>query len=65
MAKEKWGNTPLHYAVRWEHLKVTQYLIAHGVGVNEKGLSDKTPLHDAAVCGNLELVQLLVDMGQF
>lgn len=34
-----------------------------GANVNAKGLDDDTPLHDAAIVGQLKLVKLLVERG--
>lgn len=34
-----------------------------GANINAKGLEDDTPLHDAAIVGNLKLVKLLVEKG--
>jgi ankyrin repeat protein len=34
-----------------------------GANVNAKGLDDDTPLHDAAIVGNLKLVKMLVERG--
>lgn len=38
-------------------------LVKAGSNVNAKGLDDDTPLHDAAIMGQLKLVKLLVERG--
>lgn len=38
-------------------------LVKAGANVNAKGLDDDTPLHDAAIVGQLKLVKLLVERG--
>ena len=69
------GKTPLHYAVRPEmylstHLmqtlaenwrKKVQLLIQSGAVVNIQDLNGCSPLHDAAIFGDLELIELLLD----
>lgn len=38
-------------------------LVKAGANVNAKGLDDDTPLHDAAIVGQLKLVKMLVERG--
>jgi ankyrin repeat protein len=59
------GMTPLHYAVKEEHLEVAQFLIEHGADVNahhEPTISN-TPLAEVAGTCSLQMARLLVDAG--
>ncbi|XP_046346459.2 transient receptor potential cation channel subfamily A member 1 homolog isoform X2 [Haliotis rufescens] len=40
--------TPLHYAIRYNHLSVVKLLVDAGADLNVKGHEDITPLHTAA-----------------
>ncbi|KAK8127272.1 Ankyrin repeat protein [Apiospora sp. TS-2023a] len=60
--------TSLHYAVSAGHLNITSLLIAHGADIHAVFKDDEdnfavTPLDLAAEDGNLELCQLLYDLG--
>lgn len=57
------GETALHFAARAGHLKVMEYLLAHGADVREKGTGCGTPLQWAAVAGQIEAARLLIDHG--
>jgi ankyrin repeat/BTB/POZ domain-containing protein 1 len=50
-------------ACRRGDLKVCQEMIMEGVNINAKDLYDYTPLILASLCGNYEIVQLLLDAG--
>lgn len=39
------GNSPLHIAAKFGHLKIVRYLIEKSANVNAKNLSGDTPLH--------------------
>jgi ankyrin repeat protein len=47
-AKDKKGNTPLHYTTLWGDTAFMHPLIERGVDVSAKNLEGKTPLHMAA-----------------
>jgi hypothetical protein len=57
------GYTPLHWAARGAHIRITRYLLEHGANVNAADASGWTALHLAAMNGNLDVVMLLVDHG--
>lgn len=50
-------------ACRRGDLKVCQEMIMEGVNINAKDLYDYTPLILASLCGNYEIVQLLLEAG--
>lgn len=50
-------------ACRRGDLKVCQEMIMEGVNINAKDLYDYTPLILASLCGNFEIVQLLLEAG--
>jgi ankyrin repeat protein len=53
----------LHRAAQNGDLGQVQALIARGVPVDARGLSDTTALHDAAWSGNVEVAEILVRCG--
>lgn len=53
----------MHEACNHGHYNVAAMLVKAGSNVNAKGLDDDTPLHDAAIMGQLKLVKLLVERG--
>ncbi|CAH8500013.1 unnamed protein product [Dicrocoelium dendriticum] len=55
--------TPLHWAVTYGNIQITDYCIKMGADIESKTKSGETCLHKAARCGNLELVMLLLDHG--
>jgi len=55
------GLPPLHYALTCRKNDIARLLVAAGAFVNLKGGEHKTtPLHHAAVTGNLEMVKFLI-----
>lgn len=54
--------TPLHYAVRGEHLEVAAYVLSVGADLNahDEGLIDETPLGDVAAQCSYEMAELVV-----
>lgn len=59
-AKDKGGNTPLHYAAARGEMAVAKFLLANGADVNSKDSKGLTPLHDAAQLGQKTMVELLL-----
>ena len=58
--KDKWGQTPLHYAARYGGSgEVVQYLLDTGAKPNKKDRMGKTPLQYATAMKNKEVIQLL------
>lgn len=53
----------MHEACNHGHYNVAMILVKAGANVNAKGLDDDTPLHDAAIVGQLKLVKMLVERG--
>jgi len=67
-AKNKYGETALHYAARRGHKEIAELLIAKGADVNTHSLSarrayEETALHFAAVQGHKEIAELLIAEG--
>jgi ankyrin repeat protein len=52
------GITPLHLAVMHNRLESVKWLLEKGANVNSRDKSGRTPLHDAALVGNLDIVTL-------
>uniref|UniRef100_A0A2C9JSZ2 Tonsoku-like protein n=1 Tax=Biomphalaria glabrata TaxID=6526 RepID=A0A2C9JSZ2_BIOGL len=60
------GWLPLHEACNHGHTAVVEHLLDCGAWINDRGgdrCGGVTPLIDAANCGNLDVVRLLVDRG--
>ena len=67
-AKDKIGNTPLHYTAGWGHkdvaaLLIAELLIAKGADVNDKNNDGDTPLHIAVKNGHMDVAELLRQKG--
>lgn len=50
------GWTPLHESCNHGFYETAKLLIKHGANVNVCGLEKDTPLHDAAISGNVKVV---------
>jgi ankyrin repeat protein len=61
--KDEDGNTPLHLAIKANHLQIARLLVERGADVNARNKRGKTPLHIAAERSNEEAVALLVEKG--
>ncbi|MCC6005912.1 MAG: ankyrin repeat domain-containing protein, partial [Thermofilum sp.] len=62
-AKDREGNTPLHYAAGSISKEFAKLLIDEGADVNAKNKFGRTPLHIAAAENREENVQLLIESG--
>ena len=59
-AKDRGGNTPLHFAAARRHSEVAKLLLATGADVNAKSNGYMTPLHIAACEGHKHIAELLI-----
>ena len=58
---DKYGKTPLIYAVQWQHSQVVQALLEANANVNFPGGEHKTsPLIEAVIAGNEEIFSMLM-----
>lgn len=57
------GRNALHWACIGNQLKIAKYLIENGADVNHKDKDRVTPLIQATLCQNIELVELLICHG--
>lgn len=57
--------TPLHYAVKSNHLIIVEYLIEHNANIKSKNNIGSTPLHIAAEIGALEIVEYMIKHGSY
>jgi len=55
--------TPIFFAIKGNHAKIVEYLIANGSDIHKFNWTHSTPLHIAAENGNLDIIQLLVKNG--
>jgi len=65
-SKNSFRNTPLDNASRNGHrddARVARLLIAHGADPNTRDVYGFTPLHQASLCGRIEIVRLLIEHG--
>ena len=57
------GESPLHRAAKYNHLRTVQYLLAQGANVDEVDANGQTALHKAADYGHLDVVKYLARRG--
>ncbi|XP_064599134.1 tonsoku-like protein [Liolophura sinensis] len=60
------GWLPLHEAANHDFPEIVEYLLTHGAWINDRGgehCGGVTPLLDAANCGNLDVMTILIDHG--
>jgi ankyrin repeat protein len=55
------SGTVLHASVQGGHIKVSQFLFAHGVDINSRSARNFTPLHIASEWGRLKIVKWLLN----
>lgn len=63
LTRDHLGNTPLHYAVKWNALQAAQTVIKLGFDVNAQNLSGKTALSDCCRSNKKEMAILLISNG--
>jgi ankyrin repeat protein len=63
MARDKYGQTPLHGAASFGTPANIQALVAAGADVMARTKIGRTPLHEAAQFGTPEAIQALLDAG--
>lgn len=63
LTRDHLGNTPLHYAVKWNSLNAARSVISLGFDVNAQNLSGKTALSDTCRSGKKEMAELLISCG--
>ena len=63
LTRDHLGNTPLHYAVKWNALQGAQAVMTLGFDVNAQNLSGKTALSDCCRSGKKEMAILLISNG--
>ena len=62
-ARDKFGITPLHYALEKGHTEVAMALIDKGADVNARDKYGYTPLHLALSNGHIEAAMAVIDKG--
>lgn len=62
-AKDKFGDSPLHLAIKHKHPDIAALLISRGANVNQVNALGDTPLHISAYTKQQELTQLLRSKG--
>ena len=55
----------LHIATENRHISIVKYLLGLQVDPNSKDIAEKTPLHYAVACGDLELVETLLPVTNY
>ena len=60
---DKYGRTPLHYAINFDNYENVKLLLDNGADVNAKDNEGKTPLYWAVEMGKYEIVKLLLEHG--
>ncbi len=57
------GENALHLAIDQENSEIAKLLIKGGININQPGENAYTPLHEACMIGNREIVRALVEAG--
>ena len=61
--KDKYGETPLHYATENNHREIAGLLISKGADINAQNNEGETPLHAATFWGYKGMIELLIGNG--
>lgn len=61
--RDKYGRTPLFYAVHGGHLEILKYLLEKGANSKERTKAGTTLLILAAILGHTEIIKFLVENG--
>ena len=62
-SKNKYGITPLHYAVMRDNIEITKLLLINGARIDDKDNSKRTALFYSCTYGNFDMIELLIDSG--
>ena len=62
-ARDRWGNTPLHYACINGHTEVARMLLDHGADVGARDQWGDTPLHLACEWCAYNTIEILIERG--
>jgi serine/threonine protein kinase len=63
-AGDHYGNTPLFYALRWDHPDMAEYLLKRGANVNTPCTADlRSPLFAASEVGCADVAALMIKKG--
>jgi len=62
-SQDRYGNTPLHSAVRCRHLEIAELLLKFGADVNALNQQGSSALFEAARTHNAEMAELLLSHG--
>lgn len=61
--QDKYGQTPIYYAVREGHIATTQLLIDLGALIDQSDSKNQRPIYYAITQNRYEMVKFLIDKG--
>jgi ankyrin repeat protein len=61
--KDHEGFLPLHWAARFDHREIAEFLLTHGAPVDGRESHEMTPLHIAASASSEDVAALLIEHG--
>lgn len=62
-ARNRYGDSPLHLAIKNAHTEMAELLVSRGANINAKGALDDTPLHVSVYQGKTNIIRLLRQKG--